>query len=133
MIFDRITPWSARLLREGIKQTGLRHSLIAHNVANVDTPGFKRKDVTFDGALKQATVGLVLKGEKPGRSYLKASSMDLVVHEDDRPMLRQDGSNVDIDEEMALLASNAGQYMSYVELHERQMRMVRTAISERLP
>ena len=69
-----------------------------------------------------------------GRAFSSGqSTARLSVFEDDRPMLRQDGSNVDIDEEMALMAMNAGDYMRYAELHDRQMRLIRAAISERMP
>lgn len=133
MYFKRITPESVRLLREGMSQTAFRHNLITHNIANVDTPGYVRKDVTFDEALKRATVELVSQKQKSEGVSARKASVRLSVYEDGRPSLRQDGSNVDIDEEMALMAMNAGDYLKYVELHDRQMRLIRAAISERLP
>jgi len=117
MLVKRIVPGSIDLLRQGMVRTALRHSVILHNIANADTPGYRRKDVRFSDVLSAEKATLSSTG---------------TVYEDDRPGLRQDGNNVVIEEEMALLSSNAGKYLTYVQLHEREMRMVRMAISERL-
>ncbi len=36
---------SIQALEKGIQYSGAKHKAISHNIANVDTPNFKRKDI----------------------------------------------------------------------------------------
>ena len=42
------------ILDKAADASWMREKTIAHNIANVDTPGYKRKDIEFDTTLKQA-------------------------------------------------------------------------------
>lgn len=89
----------------------LRNEVIANNIANVDTPGYKRQDVNFEDALNQAL------------KWTHMSDLDNQVHNVSMNRLkvstytdavgyayRVDGNNVDIDTENAELASNQIKY-----------------------
>lgn len=115
-----------------MQMTSLRHRCITHNIANVDTPGYQRKDVNFSDLLNKQSVNVKPVGLKPRHIPIAPVSPNISFSTDDGPPLRIDGSNVDVDQEMALLANNYGKYMTYLELHERLMRMMNMAIAERV-
>ncbi len=89
----------------------LRNDAIGNNLANVDTPGYKRQDVAFESVLKKAL----------GSSHFK--TMDAKVAELDTERLvptvftdhanfsyRLDKNNVDVDTEGVMLAENQLKY-----------------------
>jgi flagellar basal-body rod protein FlgB len=96
-----------------------RQRVIAKNLANVDTPGFKAKDLRFSKDLKQAL------GED---GALGDVSMELV--ERDGPS-KPDGNTVDLDRELSALSENALTYQTLVTLVALKTNMVRSAIAGR--
>ena len=91
-----------------------RNSVLSHNIANVDTPGYKRQDVNFEDYLRYE-IGY-------------SDSLDDKVAEADLDMLnpttytdyegvsyRLDGNNVDIDTESAELAKNQIKYYTMLD------------------
>src|SRR5690606_9293477 len=55
-----------RLLRAGMDTMLLKQRVVAENIANVNTPGYKRRDVTFPAILRQAERRLRLRTTHPG-------------------------------------------------------------------
>lgn len=88
-----------------------RNEAIAHNIANVDTPGYKRKDVEFETVLQRE-----LRDSRYVTTDEKVSNLDLgrlegKVYTDSAAFsYRMDGNNVDIDTENTYLASNQIKY-----------------------
>jgi flagellar basal-body rod protein FlgB len=125
--------------KKALDSSSLRQKVIANNVANVNTPGFKRSDVTFEGKL-QAALGdennLQLTNTDPkhfSTSTAGVSSMQDVnpeVATDNSTSTRQDENNVDIDTEMANLAENAITYQTFTKLLGAKFRSLSSAISE---
>ena len=120
-------------LKKGIEGTALRHKAIAQNIANVSTPGYKRKDVKFEDALKKAIGRSGIKGTRTNSRHIpiQANSPSEVIPEfivDKQPALRVDGNNVDVDQEMAMLAKNAGKFMAMTEILSRKYTMFRRAL-----
>ena len=103
----------------------LRNEIIADNIANVDTPGYKRQDVSFEEdlavALKNSRyrtlddkVGSVNLNHIKGRVYTDSANFSY----------RSDGNNVDIDNENVELASNQLKYNGIVQsINEEFMRL----------
>ena len=87
--------------------SSLRNKTIANNIANVDTPNYKRQDVSFASNLQEA-----LKNSKYESLDQKVDSVRLdrlkgtVYTDDSGYSYRLDGNNVDIDTENTELASN---------------------------
>lgn len=88
-----------------------RNEAIANNIANVDTPGYKRQDVEFDTILQRemrdsryvsndAKVANLDLGRLEGKQYTDSAAFSY----------RMDGNNVDIDTENTYLASNQIKY-----------------------
>ena len=103
-------------LQKGLDAGALRQRVIANNIANVNTPFFKKSTVTFESLLKKTL------GQEPvamnithprhfGGSPLLVELQPEVILNDTTSM-RTDGNNVDIDEEMTNLAANGIQYQA---------------------
>lgn len=100
------------LLQRGLDASALRQRVIANNVANLNTPGFKKSYVSFEEQLKAAmeSGGGPLKGAHP--LHIGVSNMDVKpeVKQVKDTTMRYDGNNVDIDEEMVNLAATTIEY-----------------------
>lgn len=88
MLFDSK---SLGVLRGSLNGLALQQRAILHNLANLETPGYKAKNVTFEDTLKGAG----------GRYDLKAHILT-----DDATSIRPDGNNVDADAESMKLYQN---------------------------
>ena len=90
-----------------------RQRLVASNIANADTPGFKTQDLDFQTEF---------------RSQLQGGSPHAV--EVAGLQVRNDGNNVNLDREARLLAENALRFNLASNLIRSQIRAVRSAIHE---
>lgn len=89
----------------------LRNDALAHNIANVNTPGYKRQDVDFESVLKRELTNSRYKSMDAKVDHLTSSKLRVGVHTDAAGYsYRLDGNNVDIDTENAELASNQIRY-----------------------
>ncbi len=101
----------------------IRNDAIANNIANADTPGYKRQDVAFETELKKA-----LRTAKYGGTRDSRDTLDKVVANvdyrklDARPYTdnsgysyRLDGNNVDSDAEGVYLAENQLWYQGLMQ------------------
>lgn len=103
---------------------GMRQQTIANNIANVNTPGYQRKDVEFDGMLRQA-LQADAEGDETAWEGLAPK-----VTSDNKAALRQDGNSVDIDQEMAHLAENNVRYNALVQLAAKKIKTLEYVISD---
>jgi len=90
-----------------------RQKLVASNIANIDTPGYKTKDIDF-----QFEFISLIQGDAPN-----------VV---DTPglALKSDGNNVSMDREARLLAENALRFNVASNLMKTQFKLLESAIKE---
>jgi len=120
-------------------RTSLRGAALANNLANVNTPGYKRVDLKFDQALTAALAG---QGTQPGLSLRVTSaghrqmpqpaapSRTAEVVQSTGTTLRNDGNNVDVEAEMAMLAQNSIYYQALVQEINSRLGVLRLAITE---
>lgn len=110
----------------------LRHQAITNNLANVDTPGYKRQDVAFEEVLQRAL----------GRN--RYQSMDAKVGNIQKSRLhrlspvvfkdyegfsyRLDGNNVDVDNENVMLAENQLKYQGLIDSIKQEFTNLRTVM-----
>lgn len=121
------------LIQTALNGYGARHQAIVNNIANVDTPGYQRIEVSFEDDLKKAAKRLresYPSGDPvdEGRGFEALKRVTPTVSLDTSPPLRADGSNVSIDREMATLAKNAGRMNALTEILIRNYRDLKTAI-----
>lgn len=121
---------SLNLMKRALDTYWLRNSLISNNIANVDTPNYKRYDVDFSKVFDAATtMRLKTTDDRHIDTYANAEENGVIVR-DNSTSQRLDGNNVDIDEEMSLLAQNTLLYNSLVQQLGNEYRRIRLAINE---
>lgn len=122
-------------LEKGLDASSLRQKVLADNVANVDTPNFKRSDVDFQAVLNSALgnneASLPLKRTSPRHLPGVAEPASPAVVQDNSTTLRNDGNNVDIDREMANVAENGIYYNSLTQALSSQLGLLRMVITEK--
>jgi len=120
-------------LEKGLDASSLRQKVLANNMANVDTPGFKRSDVDFAAVFGEALGGeqLPLKATSPLHLTGVAGGEESVVRTDNRTTLRNDGNNVDIDREMANVAENSLYYNGVTRSLSAQLELLRMVIQQK--
>ena len=91
-----------------------RQSLIAGNMANIDTPGYQTKDLNFSQAMQDAEAGLA-----PGDAAHTVTGL----------VARPDGNNVNIDRESFLMAQTQLQFSTGVALLREEFRRLDMAIN----
>jgi len=113
------------VLAKSLDIAGLRHRVIADNIANVETPGFTRSDVSFREELKRA-----LASADPEAARRMVKDIEAAVRLDLSSPARSDGNNVCIDKEMAELTKNSVDYETFVRLLNFKIAMLNAAMTE---
>lgn len=103
------------MLSDGLNEASLRHRVIANNLANLNTPGFKRSHVPFGSVLREAAEFLQPVSAHPRHLPGRAREAMPGVVRDTGTSMRSDGNNVDLDREMAELAMNQLYYQALVQ------------------
>lgn len=123
------------LLEAGLDGLSLRNKVIADNIANVDTPNFKRSDVNFDKILQAALANkdsssIQLRTTNPVHIPAVGLSAEGFMIQDNRTTFRNDGNNVDIDTEMAKLAENTLHYNALSTALSSHINLLRQVVRE---
>ena len=113
-------------LRETLDGLTARQKAIAGNIANVETPGYKRSQVTFEAELKRVT-----ERGKRHEVIAKLKSLEPVQQTDNLSPSRPDGNNVNIDAEIANLAETSLHYNASLTLMKLRGSIVRAAVDGR--
>lgn len=106
-----------------------RNEAISNNIANVDTPGYKRQDVAFESVLQQALgnnryqsmddkVANVNLSRLRGRAYVDYANYSY----------RLDGNNVDIENENLMLAENQLKYQGLISSINQEFTNLQTVM-----
>ena len=110
-LFDRTT----RLLERALGLSLTRHNLIAANLANMDTPGYVARDLSFEAELRRAM-------ETPPVPLEAALA-------EPPPQVHEEGA-VDLDRETARLAENTLMHDALGRLVAKKFEMLKYAIGE---
>lgn len=103
-----------QLIKTSLDVAQLRGEAIADNIANVNTPGYKRKYVTFEESLNENI-------NKPKAQLKKDASTNM----------RSDGNNVDLENEKVNQAANTIMYNSLISITNIKLAMAKSVISGR--
>ena len=98
-----------------------RHKVIAGNLANVETPGYRRLEVRFEDQLAKAI------GDDAGAAELDAVQPETVAGQG---VTRPDGNNVDFGTELGDMTKNSLVFETFAELAAARVRAYREAIGE---
>ncbi|MDF2724128.1 MAG: flagellar basal-body rod protein FlgB [Paenibacillus sp.] len=124
---------SLGLMERTLDAATLRQKVISNNVANVDTPYFKRSDVRFEQLLSNELNKQSLQGRRTDPRHIpigrtSAPVMPQIVS-DETTMMNNNLNNVDIDYEMSDLAKNQLRYNTLIGQVSHDLKNYRTAMN----
>ncbi len=116
------------VLNKAADASWTRNEVIANNIANNDTPDYKRQDVVFESYLEDALDGEGSLDEKV--TNVDLSSLRSTIYTDlEELSYRQDGNNVDISTESAYLAENQIKYYTLLDSMTQEFDRIKTALT----
>ena len=104
-----------------------RESLIAGNIANADTPGYRRRDISFEGVLGASRTRL----DRTHAGHLQPGGTARNPKVELGPRgTRPDKNGVDLDQELVIAHRNAGAFIDQANVLAGLSTLVRTAIGQ---
>jgi flagellar basal-body rod protein FlgB len=124
------------MVRNALDAAMLRTRAISNNIANVNTPGYRRTEVSFENELREALDRTNLKGTRTDEHHLKLGRLDLSdvngkAYKPVDPTLPSGVNNVDIDTEMAKLAEAQIMYNYGIKFGQGVYKKMNAAIQGR--
>lgn len=135
------------VLEQVVQFTQARHGVLAGNLANMDTPGYKSADLSpqrFQEKLKEALENRGQESRKAREqryANMTADGKSLFTETDDpfsevrdsmHSILYHDQSDVSLEKQVTEIAKNQTEHNLAVTLMTSQMRLLQTAITERV-
>ena len=120
------------VLEQVVNFTEARHNVLAGNIANLDTPGYRTRDLppaVFQKRMKAALEqrdqvgGEVSDGQRTKAVHEVGSSM--------RSILRHDDNNTSLENQVAEMTKNQMQYSLAMSIMTSQFRLLQAAVSEK--
>ena len=116
------------LLKKGLDAATTRGKVIANNIANINTAGYKRNYVNFEDSLNNSINDMELK--KTDLKHLdETTSGDIKTLQDNTSSMKADGNNVDIDTEMVDQSTNSLMYNALVSQVNSKLSLTNYIIS----
>ncbi len=109
-------------LERAIQGAAMRQTALTGNVANANTPGYRRQDVDFHSALRAAF------SESPDLESQAIENASFTPQVDSSAVMQADGNGVDIDVENADLAKNGLEYESLVTVARARLDILKYAM-----
>ena len=122
-MIHRILGDTALFLERNMDYAAKRHSLLASNVANIDTPGYVPSDLVFGDALQEK-----LQLAQPEGAHLDSEAPDFEQVYDVTTAPGFDGNAVDLDREMAKMAANGQKFAIAGRMISKKIALLRYAI-----
>lgn len=136
-MMDRILA-NTKVLEKALDTVEKRNQVISHNISNVDTPGYHKKEVSFEkefAAALDSFKGSNLQGRvtREGHIPIGDQSIDSIqpeIVETKSTKLRVDENNVDVETEMAALATNTIMYQALTQKMNGELQRLKSIINE---
>ncbi len=120
-ILDSLFGSQTRNLQTALSRTSERHSLLTNNLANVNVPGYKRRDVDF---------AVVLEGEQSKAGNRVAAIKSKLGSGGESGEIRIDGSSVDLENEVMSISESELRYQMLTEMTGRYFSNLKNVIRE---
>lgn len=121
----------SELLQRSMSTLSLRQQMTLHNIANIDTPGYKAKEVPFQHELRRAMPPeLPMAVTHHAHLSEKAPSWAPRAIESRGTAVRNDGNNVDIERELSGLAETTLLYSALARQINGRINSLRRVITE---
>ncbi len=135
-MIDRIL-FGTKVIEKSLDASLMRNEAIAQNIANVDTPGYKRKTVSFEEELSDAlSKNNSFKGKRTDPRHIPIGGRNIdevginVSEDSSSNVMRLDGNNVDIENEMAQMAENNIRYNVLIQRMNNTFSKMKSVIKE---
>ncbi|MBE3569964.1 MAG: flagellar basal body rod protein FlgB [Bacillales bacterium] len=120
---------SISMLEQALNYSALKQKVIANNIANVDTPNYKSRDVSFQKLLESSLSNQLTAYRTDRRHFPFQNENHLSSAMINRPSsYNENGNSVDMDKEMSDLASNQIYYNAITELISGKFSSLNTVI-----
>jgi len=118
------------ILDKAADAANMRNELISNNIANVNTPNYKRKDINFEAVLQAELAGGGSLTDRVNSTNKDLTVLDPQVYTDNASLsYRLDGNNVDINTEEAYLAENQIKYQALVDLMNQEFSRYKSVLT----
>jgi flagellar basal-body rod protein FlgB len=123
IVIERVIMDSFKTLEQLIHMAGMRHGVLTSNIANVDTPNYKAKDLKFQQTLddelqlKVTASGHIHSNDNNGGAPIEVEKQDAWA----------DGNNVELDMEVAKMTENSMLFQAGVSMLETKIRMFKNS------
>lgn len=125
------------VLEQVINFAQARHTVLAGNIANLDTPGYQVRELSVEDF--QARLGRAIEDRHRVRAPRSPGDVDVPVGgplaevaENSKTILRHDNGNVGLEYQVTEMAKNQLQHNLALSIMTSQFRLLQTAISERV-
>ena len=127
-----ITGQTFDFLTRALNYRSANHQVIAGNMANIDTPGYKPKELRFDQALEQAVGKQTLHLKRTDPAHFPLSSR---LDQDHFTLVKRkpkpgDSAQSNLDQEMAKMMKNNLLYEASTRLMAKKFQALKTVISQ---
>jgi len=110
------------LIEAGIRAESTRQKVIANNIANLETPGYRRIDVRFEQLLEKAL-------DSTGKVDL--SDIEPELYQPMKSPMKSNGNDVSLEAEVGEMVKNSLRYKALVRLLSKKLKQIELAIDVR--
>ena len=125
------------ILEQVVQFAQARHGVLAGNIANLDTPGYRTRDISPEEFEKQLKSAIEARDEttafvSPGHAGREEPTKLSEVSKKLEGILRHDDSNVGIEQQVAEIAKNQAQHNLALSILRQQFQLLEAAIRARV-
>lgn len=108
------------VIEAGIKAEGLRQKTIASNIANMETPGYRRVDVNFKELLAKAL---------ESSEDIDAADIEPQLYRPENTTVKSNGNDVNLELEIGQMVKNTLQHKTYIRLLQKKYAQMELAMN----
>ncbi len=116
-------------LRKQLMVAAAKQAVVAGNLANANTPGYKAKELRFDEVLEKG----LAQADQPAATHpahIQSAEPAMAIREVQGLEMRRDGNNIELDRELLNMIEATGEFGKAQSVLAAKFRLVRYAISE---
>ena len=110
------------LIEAGIRAESLRQQAIANNVANIETPGYRRIDVKFEELLAQFT---------DSSGAVDLGKAEPQIFQPNQTPVKSNGNDVNLESEVGQMIKNTLRHKAYIRILNKKYRQLELAMDIR--
>ena len=108
------------LIEAGIRAESLRQKAIANNIANLETPGYRRIDVKFEELLAKSL---------DSSGSVDLSKLEPQIYQPKQTPVKSNGNDVSLENEVGAMIKNSLRYTTYIRLLKKKYMGIELAIN----